>query len=149
MKRHLLLLCTVFILGCNGNKIPDAPKTTIRPSEPTYMDVSFEFASQYAGDKSAVLSSVAVFYTNDNDSLFLNKEWAKAIKAKMKNMSADYANVLLFDSKEHTPNVETKGMQFPEKYNKYMVCGYWNHPNVSDRFCYGGVKPDGNFKVCE
>lgn len=151
MKKILFVLIGVTLLGCNGNRIPDAPKTTIQPSEPTYMEVSFMYGSEYAGVKSAVSSSVVVFYTDDNDSLYLNKEWVRAIKEKMKNMSADYANVLLFDSKEHAPNVAASGMQYPEKYDKYMVCGYWKSPNGSTKFCYGGTKPDGsnNFKVCE
>lgn len=33
------------LLGCDGNRIPDAPKTTISESESTYMEVSFEFVT--------------------------------------------------------------------------------------------------------
>lgn len=149
MKRILLLFVGAIMLGCGGDRIPEPPKRTIRHSEPIYMDVSFVFGSEYAGVKSAASSSVAVFYTDDNDSLYLNKEWVRAIKAKMKNMSSDYVNVLLFNSKKNTPDVSKSGMQFPGKYDKYLVCGYWNFPNENSKFCYGGSKPDGNFKVCE
>ena len=118
MKQLLYFTIILALTSCNGNKIPEAPhQSKGGTKEAQLMNVSFEFGSQKEG-------IVTVFYTNDNDSLFLNKEWVKAVKAKMKNLSSDYANVLLFNSKENTPDVTTKGMGYSEKYDKHMVCGF-------------------------
>jgi len=44
------------------------------------------------------------------------------------------------------PNVATIGMNYSLNFDKYMVCGYWISPNGNKKFCYGGVKIDGNFE---
>lgn len=151
MRMILFLFVGLMIFGCGGNSIPDEPETTFRDYEPPYREVSFVYHSDYEGVKSAALSSIVVFYTEDNDSLYLNKEWVRAIKAKMKNMSSAYSTVLLFDSKKHTPDVSKYGIQFPDRFENYMVCGMWNSVRGGTSFCYGGKKPDksNSFKFCE
>jgi len=144
MKKYLLLLSTVVILGCNPDKIPDSPKSTsYELQEEKFMEVSFIFGSEHQNQK------VAVFFTNDSDSLWTNAEWVEAIRHKMINLSSNYNTVLLFNSEHHTPNVNNSGMNYPQRFDKYMVCGYWVFPNGSTKFCYGGQKSDGNFKVCK
>lgn len=94
-------------------------------------------------------SNVIVAYTNDNKSLWTNSEWVNEVKMIMKDLSKNYDTVLLFDSKEHTPNVAIEGMNFSLDFDQWMVCGYWKYPNGTEQFCYGGERGDGNFKYCD
>jgi hypothetical protein len=135
MKKVILLLIIVTALNsCTNN---DSGKET-----KNLMNVSFEKGSL---NKSA---GIYAAYTNDPDSLWMNKEWVKSIKAKMKNLSSTYSTILLFNSKNNTPNVAVEGMNYSTDYDKYMVCGYWISSSGQNKFCYGGIKDDGNFKKC-
>ena len=107
------------------------------------MPVSFELGQKNINE------GIIVAYTNDADILWLNEEWIKAIKNKMKNLSSDYSTVLLFNREINMPNVSTEGMNYSIDYDKNMVCGYWIYPNGNKKFCYGGVESNGSFKKCE
>ncbi len=93
-------------------------------------------------------NDILIAYTNDHDSLWSKIEWVGEVKGIMKDLSNNHNMILLFDSKEHTPNVARDGMNYSVHYDKWMVCGYWIYPNGSKKFCYGGVKPDNNFNYC-
>ncbi len=97
---------------------------------------------------SSKTNEILVAFTNDHDSLWSKVEWVDEVKGIMKDLSNDHNTVLLFDSKEHTPNVAGEGMNYSLDYDKWSVCGYWRYPNGSKKFCYGGVKQDNNFKHC-
>ena len=133
MKKLLFIFLLFLLNNCTNKNNSD----TIN-----LMNVSFEKSST---NKSA---GIYVAYTNDADSLWINKEWVKSIKNKMVTLSSSYSIILLFNSKENTPDVAIIGMNYPTDYDKYMVCGYWKYPSGKKKFCYGGVKSDGNFKIC-
>ena len=107
------------------------------------MSVSFELGQKNLSE------GIIVAYTNDADSLWLNQEWVDAIKSKMENLSSTYSTVLLFNDEKNMPDVATTGMNYSLDHDKYMVCGYWIYPNGSRKFCYGGSKSDGNFRIWE
>ncbi len=140
MKNLFLILVATLFIGCNNlekNKKTDSINTDY------LMPVSFELGPSNKREK------IIVAYTNDSDSLWLKYKWVTAIKIKMMNLSSNYSTILLFNKKENMPNVALKGMNYSSKYDKYMVCGYWVYPNGNKKFCYGGIKSDGNFKKCE
>lgn len=120
----ILILCS-----CNGK---------VKNKQPSL--VNFNIASK--------TNEILVAYTNDHDSLWSNIEWVDEVKGIMKNLSNDHNIVLLFDSKDHTPNVTRVGMNYSLNYDQWMVSAYWKYPNGSMKFCYGGVKEDNNFKHC-
>jgi len=136
MKKIYLLLIIVTALSSCVNNDKSSKETE------NLMNVSFEQGSLNKSD------GIYAAYTNDADSLWLNKEWVKSIEAKMKNLSSTYSTILLFNSKNNTPNVAAKGMNYSTDFDKYMVCGYWIYPTGETKFCYGGVKSDGNFEKC-
>ena len=144
-KIYILLIVLGAFSSCiNNNKNSKGTENNVESSKKTEspMNVSFEKGSSNKSD------GIYVAYTNDPDTLWLNYEWSNSIKTKMENLSSSYSIILLFDSKKHTPNVAVKGMNYSSKYDKYMVCGYWVYPNWETKFCYGGVKSDGNFRIC-
>jgi hypothetical protein len=137
MRKIFLLLIVVNALnGCVNND---------RSSKVTedQMKVSFEQGSL---NKS---NGIYAAYTNDADSLWMNEEWVKSVKNQMKNLSSSYSTILLFNNKNNTPNVAAKGMNYSTDFDKYLVCGYWLYPSGKQKFCYGGVKSDGNFEKCD
>ena len=136
MKKVILLLIIVTALNSCINSDKSSKETE------NLMNVSFEKGSL---NKSA---GIYAAYTNDADSLWMNKEWVKSIKAKMKNLSSSYSTIILFNSKNNTPNVAFEGMNYSADFDKYMVCGYWISSSGKNKFCYGGIKEDGNFKKC-
>ena len=143
--KYLMILIIPFLFSCSKNEKSTQitsvhpPKTEIAKKD---IPVSFELGSQNSN------AGLIVFYTTDSDSLWLNSDWVDKIKNKMEARSNQYSTVLLFNSKNNTPNVISKGLDYPMKYDRYMVCGYWKYPNGNTQFCYGGMKSDGNFKVC-
>ena len=106
------------------------------------MKVSFEEVSKNKE------KGIFAAYTNDADSLWMNEDWVKSIKSEMEDLSSSYSTILLFNSKENTPEVAVTGMDYSDDYDKYMVCGYWIYPTGNKKFCSGGIKSDGNFKKC-
>jgi hypothetical protein len=130
MKNLFFLFLSLALLSCSNNSKRNSTDTT-----------SFILSSKQA-------DVVAVFYTEDNDSLFLNPDWLAEVKSKMKAESKHYPNVMLFNGKENTPNVEVVGMQFPETYEDHLVCGYWVYPTGKTSFCYGR-KEGNNWYKCE
>lgn len=135
MKKLLFILVVIVLNSCLDNNKNSTDTVNL-------MNVSFEEGSINKEE------GIYVAYTNDADSLWMDKEWVKSIKIKMKDLSSSYSTVLLFNSKENTPKVAVKGMNYSTNYDKYMVCGYWIYPTGKKKFCYGGVKSDGNFKKC-
>ena len=91
--------------------------------------------------------NLIVCYTEDSESLWMNKEWTKKIKQKMSKLKSGDLNVLLFNSKKNTPNVNKLGFDYPQSYDKHMVCGFWRFNY--EKFCYGGIDSSGNFLKCE
>ena len=134
-KIYLLLFIITALYSCvNNNKNSKETKYL--------MKVSFEKGSSNSRE------GIYVAYTNDDEGLWVNDEWVKSIKAKMKNLSSSYSTVLLFYGEDNTPNVASKGMNYSANFDKHMVCGYWQYPSGKTKFCYGGVKGDGNFRNC-
>jgi len=127
------MLCVVICFGCNNQ-----PSTQDKSVEKKRMGVSF--------NKLYTSGKLMVAYTDDSDSLWTNEEWANAIKSKMR-INAEYSDILLFYGIEHTPDVSKFGWDYPEEYDKWMVAGYWRMNYT--KFCYGGLKEDGNFKICK
>jgi Na+-transporting methylmalonyl-CoA/oxaloacetate decarboxylase gamma subunit len=114
----------------------ETPKVTKVEKKP--MKVSFNKVQQN-GD-------LIVCYTGDSEDLWSNNEWKNEVKKKMKELNGN--TILLFNSYDNTPNIKQYGYGFPTMYDKYMVSGYWIYPNGNTKFCYGGVKDDGNFVKC-
>jgi hypothetical protein len=92
---------------------------------------------------------ILVAYTSDSDSLWMDVTWINGIQKKMIKLSSSYSTILLFDSRDHTPDVSSIGMGYHESYDKYMICGYWIYPNGSKKFCYGGMDENGNWNKCK
>ena len=139
MKKLLfVLVISGFMFGCNSenNKESDREDEVEVKNE---MEVSFEILHRQG--------NIIVGYTNDHDSLWINPEWYIAMKVKMKTQKNGDVTVLLFNSKENTPNITKLGFDYPSSFDKHMVCGYWKFNY--EKFCYGGIKEDGNFEVCE
>ena len=144
MKKLIFILIIISIIGCDQLK-EKSSETREKQTEKKegLMKVSF-----LAVNKNKDLG-LLVAYTNDIDSLWLDDEWNKSIHHQMKELSKSFSTILLFDSEEHTPNVKDEGMSFAQSYDKYMVCGFWVYPNGGNKYCYGGIKKDGNFKICK
>jgi len=134
-----ILLITLFF-SCSNSKTQKHENLTAKDNS---VPVSFEL-----GQKN-LSAGIIVAYTNDPDSLWLKQNWIAAIKNKMKNLSSSYTTVLLFSKAANMPKVATTGMNYSSDYDKNMVCGYWTYPNGNKKFCFGGVKSDGNFRKCE
>ncbi len=147
-KVYLLLIIVVAFSSCVNNERNSKKTESIVNNEEisketeNQMNVSFEKGSL---NKS---NGIYAAYTNDADTLWMNEEWVKSIETKMINLSSSYSTILLFNSKSNTPNVAIKGMNYSTDFDKYMVCGYWVYTNGKTKFCYGGVKSDGNFRIC-
>ena len=138
MKFLILFISLVSFFSCNNSENKES-----NIDKDNSISVSFETGQNNLSE------GIIVAYTNDTDSLWLNEGWIKTIKNKMKNLSSTYSTVLLFNNEVNMPNVATIGMNYSSDYDKNMVCGYWVYPNGSEKFCYGGIKSDGNFKKCE
>lgn len=132
-----ILASLLFIIIVNCNEKSQKMSTVEQPES------SFEYG--YANN----LQKIYVAYTNDPDSMWSQKGWVKEIKRKMVNQSLKFNTVLLFSSIENTPNVALEGMSYSQEFDRFLVCGYWRYPNGRTKFCYGGVKQDGNFFHCE
>lgn len=141
MKNLLLILSVILFFSCTNSGKENQESVTMPP----WPGGKVSFISGQ-GNRS---EGIIVAYTEHADSLWLDKEWVKAIKSEMKKLSSTYSTVLLFSGEKNMPNVAVKGMNYSSDYDKYMVCGYWIYPNGNKKFCYGGVKSDGNFKKCE
>lgn len=142
MKKNLVLLVIASALSSCVNNDKRQNDTSGQVTE-KLMYVSFELGSLNKRD------GLYAAYTNDADSLWSDVEWVKAIENKMEGLSSSYTTILLFNSKENTPNVASKGLSYSSDFDKYMVCGYWLYPTGNSKFCYGGVESDGNFKKCK
>ena len=138
-----VIVVIVLIVAILKPKPPLKSMPTETPHEDYVMTVSFEIGSHNMND------GITVSYTNDADSLWSNPEWVWVIKEKMTKRLSQSSTVLLFDSKENAPNVQGYGMSYPERYDQHLVCGLWVYPNGSSKFCYGGMKVDGNFRSCD
>jgi hypothetical protein len=145
----VLFLSVVFLASCSNpvkkketqNKVSPVKLRKVPPVK--FRKISFKLVS-YNTD-----AGIVVAYTKDTKSLWLDKDWVASVRVKMIELSIDYKTILLFSSKKHTPDVAATGMNYSTKYDQYMVSGYWIFPNGNSRFCYGGTKSDGNFRVCE
>jgi len=140
MKKSLFIISTIWFISCADSGIKKENNLVI-PSK--LMTVSFVEGQRNNN------AGIIVAFTSDADSLWLKEEWVKSIKSKMKNLSSTYSTVLLYDDEKNMPNVSTKGMDYSLDYDRYMVCGYWKSLNGNEKFCYGGVKSDNNFKNCQ
>jgi len=130
----LSILFLVALVSCNN---PNKDK----PQENIQMNVSFNILfSNLDGYK------VYAAYTDDPDTLWENEEWANAIKSKMRRIG-EFDAVLLFDRIDHTPDVSKYKMEYPDEFDKWLIGGYWKYPKYS-KYCWGGIKGDGNFKHC-
>ena len=67
-------------------------------------------------------------------------------RGKMSKLRSSNVNVLLFNSKENTPNISKLGFDYPTSFDKHMVCGLWKYN--TEKFCYG-VDEDGLWINCE
>jgi hypothetical protein len=140
MKNLFLIMLVTLFLCCTNS---ENKKNNNSTKMDNYISVSFELGQKNLNE------GIIVAYTNDADSLWLKEKWVIAIKSKMENLSPTYSTVLLFNKKENMPNVASTGINYSLDYDKNMVCGYWIYPNGNKKFCFGGVKSDGNFKKCE
>ena len=135
IKNIILGVLIIVFTGCGETK-----KEGSSSDFKSEMETSFEVLYKYKKN--------LVAYTNDNDSLWNNKLWAKEIKHKMAKLSKNYSIILMFNKKENTPNIEELGMDYSIDFDKHMVCGYWIFPK-GQKFCYGGKKKNGNWGNCE
>ncbi|MAZ54501.1 MAG: hypothetical protein CMP55_01680 [Flavobacteriales bacterium] len=65
----------------------------------------------------------------------------------MSKLKSSNVNILLFNSKENTPNLNKLGFNYPTSYDKHMVCGLWKYSDRTEKFCYG-VDEDGLWINC-
>jgi len=140
MKKLLsILLVSVFLISCGSDSSNTTSKNeTIEKKK--VINVSFNKLYQSGNS--------IVCYTNDSDSLWMNDEWKRKIKRKMSKLKNGDVTVLLFNSKENTPNLNKYDFfDYPTSFDKHMVCGYWRFNY--EKFCYGGVDEGGNFLKCE
>ena len=119
----MILLISIIMVNCTSEV--DQSKNI---DETVYMDVSFNFIGES--------DDVGIAYTDDHDSLWSNKEWKKAIKQKMKTCKTKNKGdaVILFDNREHCPNVQTYVHDVRDKYYKYQVANYWKYSESGDDF---------------
>ena len=133
MKKLNIVLVIVFcgfLFSCGNNEKSSKEKKEI--------EVSF--------NKLYEKGNLIVCYTEDSDSLWTNKEWIRKVRGKMSKLRSSNVNVLLFNSKENTPNISKLGFDYPTSFDKYMVCGLWKYN--TEKFCYG-VDEDGLWINCE
>ena len=113
-KIYLLLFIITTLYGCvNNNKNSKGTKNL--------MKVSFEKGSSNSRE------GIYVAYTNDEEGLWVNDEWVKSIKAKMKNLSSSYSTVLLFYGEDNTPNVASKGMNYSANGLWILAISIWEN----------------------
>lgn len=138
MKKLNIVLISVFcgLLFSCGNSEKSTPKNKIKIDKKT--EVSFNKLYQNG--------NLIVCYTDDSDSLWTDIHWRTKIRSNMSRLKDGNLNVLLFNSKENTPNISVLGFDYPTSYDKNMVCGYWRFNY--ERFCYGGVDEENNFIEC-
>ena len=138
MRKLNILSILVFcgLLFSCGNNEKSTPKNKVKEKK----EIEVSFNQLYRS------GNLIVGYTKDSDSLWTNKEWLNIVKRKMSNLTNDNVNVLLFNSKENTPNVSKLGFDYPQSFDKHMVCGFWRFNN--EKFCYG-VDEDGLWINCE
>ena len=142
----LLLPFAVILMGsCTKKKDDSNDRNSAANIEKRKNEIIVSLEDGYSNTRKRVYAA----YTNDPDSMWDNEKWKSSIKKKILKKANRYSTILIFDSKENTPNVTKKGMNYPKKYDRYMVCGYWSYPTGLKKFCYGGVKPDGFFEKCE
>ena len=136
MKKLLsILLVSVFLISCGS----DSSNTTSKKKK----EITVSFNKLYQSGNSIVC------YTNDSDSLWMNDEWKRKIKRKMSKLKSGVVTVLLFNSKENTPNLNKYDFfDYPTSFDKHMVCGYWRYTDGNIKFCYG-VDEDGFWINCE
>ena len=133
MKKLNIVLVIVFcgfLFSCGNNEKSSKEKKEI--------EVSF--------NKLYEKGNLIVCYTEDSDSLWTNKEWIRKVRGKMSKLRSSNVNVLLFNSKENTPNISKLGFDYPTSFDKHMVCGLWKYN--TEKFCYG-VDEDGLWINCE
>ena len=133
-----ILLVSGLLFGCGGENTNTENQNKVEIKKDK-IEVSFNKLYQSG--------NIIVCYTNDTDSLWLEEEWYNEVKRKMSTLKGGNLCVLLFDSKENTPNINILGFDYPTYFDKYMVCGYWRFNY--EKFCYGGMKEDGNFNKCD
>ena len=92
IKNIILGVLIIVFTGCGGIK-----KEGSSSDFKSEMETSFEVLYKYKKN--------LVAYTNDNYSLWNNKQWAKEIKHKMAKLSKNYSVILMFNKKENTPNI--------------------------------------------
>ena len=130
---YALLIGIALALSCSEGKNP-----------PATGQISFNLLY-----KTSKNNGIAAAYTDAPDSLWTQREWVGAIRGRMEGLSGKYDTVLLFSSREHTPNVREYGMEYPQRYDRWLVAGYWKYPTRKTRFSYGGTGPDGNFRCSD
>jgi len=60
--------------------------------------------------------------------------------------------VILFNSEKNTPditNLRQIGKIYAQDYDKDIICKSWKYTTGVKKFCYGGIKEDGDFVFCE
>ncbi len=142
--RHKVVLWVLAVLGglfLLGILLPENPERQVAGKPEMSVSFTVLFTTAKGG-------GVAAAYTDDPDSLWLKKEWVDRVKARMERLSHKYDTVLLFDAKDHTPDVARFGMEYPQHYDRWMVAGFWKYPTGAAKFCYGGSDPNGNLRHC-
>ena len=134
LKFCFALAVSLFAL-CSCSRSPSSDK-----KEP---QASVSFNVLY---RSNLHKGIVAAYTTDPDSLWSDEAWADAILKKMQAASEGYSTVLLFDSREHTPDVTQIGMQYREWENQWTIAGYWKYPTGKIQFAYGGMVGGDNFR---
>ena len=143
-----IVFAILFVIGLISSLV-NSPSSRDRNSVANIEKRKNEIIISFEEGYSNPSQSLYVAYTNDPDSMWANEKWKSLIKKTILKKANRYSTILVFDSKENTPNIAKSGMNYPQKYDRYMVCGYWSYPTGLKRFCYGGTKPDGNFVKCE
>jgi hypothetical protein len=136
MKLALPIILLILISGCKNIKAPSS-------------DAGESITVSFINGTSNSSSGIAVAYTEDSDSLWMDVRWVNFVKLKMRKLALSYPTVILFDGEDNMPDVGIYGIEYDSKYDQHMVCGYWKYSNGNTKFCYGGVKADGNFNVCK
>jgi hypothetical protein len=113
---------------------------------PNQSNRSQEYPVHYEILYTDVKAGAKVGYISDPDSLWKNTQWLNAIKSRLiEEAIGNYSTVILFDSKEHTPNISMTGFDnYSTTYDGYMVCGYWKYPNGNTQFLSFNIEENGN-----